>query len=122
VPEGGWPVSAATRWFTFRQNNSFGRLVQTEDLDVWVIIEAADLSQATARAEKLGMYFDGCAAGRDCHCCGDRWYPPHDEGAEPLIYGEPMEKHAPGIWGVERAVIHGIDVPRREMRFEKVAS
>ena len=111
-------MSTKTEWYTFRQNNSFGKLVQTEDLDVWVIIEAFTLEDALRRAEKIGLYFDGCAEGRDCNCCGDRWYPPQSVGKEPLIYDAPMAEHRPLLSRPERAVIHGIDVPRREVVFE----
>lgn len=38
-----------------------------------VIVEAATLEEAEARAAGAGVYFDGVAAGRDCACCGDRW-------------------------------------------------
>lgn len=38
-----------------------------------VIVEAATLEEAEARATEAGVYFDGVAAGQDCECCGDRW-------------------------------------------------
>jgi hypothetical protein len=38
-----------------------------------VLVEAASLEEAEARAAEAGVYFDGVAAGLDCECCGDRW-------------------------------------------------
>ena len=44
-----------------------------EDVDVWVMAESA--AEADMLAKKhAGVYFDGCASGRDCDCCGDRWH------------------------------------------------
>ena len=53
-----------------------------------MIIEAENASEANARGEGLGIYFDGVKNGCDCECCGDRWYPVWGQGEdEPLIYG-----------------------------------
>ena len=30
--------------------------------------------EADVVAESIGIYFDGVSAGKDCACCGDRWY------------------------------------------------
>lgn len=64
-------------FYQFRQNNSYGRFVFDKErgisTEVWV--EADDLVEATARAEAIGLYFDGAG---DCPCCGDRWYLPWD--------------------------------------------
>ena len=46
---------------------------QDEVVDVWVMAESA--AEADTLAKKYaGVYFDGCASGQDCDCCGDRWY------------------------------------------------
>lgn len=70
------------KFFEFKQNNSGG----TFDIDdnagigpcVW--IEAIDVDDAARRAETIGIYFDGVEDGRDCDCCGDRWYRPYGDG------------------------------------------
>jgi len=88
-------------WFTFSQNNSGGSFVYDEKrgLTHFVVIEAATAAEANARAEAIGLYWDGCDSGRDCECCGDRWYPADGEGdAEPLVYGEPAD--AVDLWSV----------------------
>ena len=51
---------------------------QTEPVDVWVM--AHDSSEACMLAETYaGVYFDGVEKGRDCACCGDRWYGAYEE-------------------------------------------
>lgn len=62
-------------YFVYCQNNSGGRFVHDpEKLSYYVAIEAESISGAAAKAEELGIYFNGCDDGRDCSCCGDRWY------------------------------------------------
>lgn len=81
-------------FFHFNQNNSGGSFDIDEDVAHNVIIEARDAHEANQKAESIGIYFNGVDDGRDCECCGDRWYSAWGEGnAEPLIYGEPPEKH-----------------------------
>ena len=79
-----------TKFYTFRQNNSFG---------VWegpinVIVEARHLDEACDIAQDHGVYFDGCESGIDCPCCGDRWHRPwFDNGDEvPSEYGTPLDE------------------------------
>ncbi len=79
-----------TRFFAYGQNNSGGVFDLTDDVTHWVIIEAVDAAEANAKLEHLGGYFNGCESGRDCDCCGDRWYEQSHEDA-----GDPM----PLIWG-----------------------
>jgi hypothetical protein len=78
-----------TKFFTFDQNNSGGFFHTTEKLTCYVIIEAENAEQATIKATSLGIYFDGCATGKDCDCCGDRWYRPWDGDGDdvPLVAG-----------------------------------
>ena len=46
---------------------------QDQPVDVWVMAE--DHWEAEGLAQKYaGVYFDGVRKGRDCDCCGDRWY------------------------------------------------
>lgn len=79
-------------FFQFNQNNSGGRFVRDDEVDNYVVIEAANSDEANILAQCHGIYFDGCAAGRDCSCCGNRWGRTYDEGQEaPTLYGEPVE-------------------------------
>ena len=56
-------------FYSYRQINVGGRF---EGPQV-IIVEADDMAEAEATAQRAGVYFDGVAAGRDCVCCGDRW-------------------------------------------------
>lgn len=64
-----------TKFFEFHQNNSGGSFDIDDErgigVNVW--IEALNAADANDRAERLGIYFNGCSDGRDCDCCGDRW-------------------------------------------------
>jgi hypothetical protein len=62
-------------FFRFEQNNSGGAYDITDMVHETVIIEADNAEQANERAKSIGIYFDGVADGRDCDCCGNRWYP-----------------------------------------------
>lgn len=82
-----------TKWFAFRQNNSGGSFDHEpeEGIGTTVFVEATDAAHAKDRAERIGLYFDGCAKGMDCSCCGDRWseWLDDDDGTEsPEQYGE----------------------------------
>jgi hypothetical protein len=80
-----------TRFFAYNQNNSGGVFDLTDNVTHWVIIEAGDATEANAKLEHFGGYFNGCESGRDCSCCGDRWYAQMEEDAgepEPLVYGK----------------------------------
>lgn len=83
------------KFFHFSQNNSGGSFAVGETVAHHVIIEAHSAKEANDRAEDIGIYFNGCEDGSDCHCCGDRWYEAQDYDASdmPLIYGEPPETH-----------------------------
>ena len=88
-----------SKFWTFNQNNSGGHFDFQLDSGIthFVIIEANDDTHAMQRALDIGLYFNGCYAGMDCECCGDRWSVPHGDGdPEPLIYGEP-----PGAYGYQ---------------------
>ena len=74
-----------TKWYRFVQNNSGGKFAEPA-LAVWV--EANDANQANIRAANLDIYFDGCDAGVDCSCCGDRWDRASEDDARA---DEPME-------------------------------
>lgn len=80
------------KFYTFDQNNSGGGFdfFPNEGISHHVIIEASSADDANDKAESIGLYFDGCEAGRDCECCGDRWYRARkDDGKDvPMVYSE----------------------------------
>ena len=81
-------------FYTFYQNNSGGSFIISpkDHISVYVVIEANDVDHANQLAEDKGLYFDGCATGNDCDCCGDRWSRTwKDEGKQvPELYGDPI--------------------------------
>ncbi len=98
-----------TKWFYFYQNNSGGIFDHEPEhgIGCGLFIEANDRDHAIARAEGIGLYFDGVAQGRDCDCCGDRWRTPwNDDGTDkPSRYSEEWrpvaEGEAPDLeWGI----------------------
>lgn len=98
---------SVNNWYAYRQNNSGGRFEHDEvrGVSILVVIEAESASAANSKAEKLGIYFDGCEDGIDCECCGDRWYQASERDAErePTYYGNPLERAdgAPPVdWGL----------------------
>lgn len=62
------------KYYHYDQNNSGGVFEVTEFVAPNVIIEADSPEEAKQLAIDMGIYFDGCASGEDCSCCGDRWY------------------------------------------------
>ena len=89
-------------FYEFRQNNSGGSFNYNEraGITTLVIIEAESAKQANERAENdLGLYFDGCAIGADCSCCGDRWHSVDecDGNKTPSMYGRPLEQWDRGV-------------------------
>jgi hypothetical protein len=69
------PPTTGLKWYEYGQNNSGGRFHVTDRVSHKVYVEARSPDEANRRAQDLaGIYFDGCADGRDCSCCGDRWY------------------------------------------------
>lgn len=75
------------KFYEFSQNNSGGIFVTNKTLCHRLFIEANDAQDATEKAESLGVYFNGVASGRDCPCCGDRWYDHPSELTFPHNYG-----------------------------------
>lgn len=84
-----------TKFYHFRQNNSGGSVVIDDDVAINVIIEANSAEQANRSAQAIGIYFDGCDSGKDCSCCGDRWYKADesDGTAAPSIYNTHPEEY-----------------------------
>jgi hypothetical protein len=89
-------------FYQYRQNNSGGRfdIDEADGITVNVIIEADSAEDADSRAEDIGIYFDGCDGGRDCPCCGDRWYSTceSDAKAEPCVYSQPAAEATGWQW------------------------
>lgn len=84
-------MSRVTKWWTFDQNNTGGSFDHDESAGIGykVWIEAHSADEASARAQDIGIYFDGCRDGTDCPCCGDRWYEPWGDGdISPKFYGD----------------------------------
>ena len=80
-------------FYTYRQNNSGGDFVVDKKRGIaqYVIIEADSAKKADLKAEQIGLYFEGTDYGRDCRCCGDRWYRADDgmdEDEVPSVYGK----------------------------------
>lgn len=65
-------------FYEISQNNSGGSFVVNDKLCHRLIIEAASAKEAWKFAKTLGCYANGCAKGKDCSCCGDRWYKPSE--------------------------------------------
>ena len=66
-------MNNSTYWYEFTQNNSGGSFVVDDKVCHRIYIEAENFKEAVAIAESLGCYWNGCAKGIDCPCCGDRW-------------------------------------------------
>lgn len=84
-------------FFHFSQNNSGGWFSFDEEDGIThhVVVEADSAEAANNRALSIGLYFDGCDAGLDCECCGDRWYRQWDkrDGTKtPEVYGDSPEE------------------------------
>ena len=62
-------------YFSFSQNNSGGgwAIDQEAGIGIKVFVQASSPAEANAKAEAIGIYFDGVANGNDCSCCGNRW-------------------------------------------------
>jgi hypothetical protein len=76
-----------SKFYKFHQNNSGGKFVVNEYLAEWVYIQAKSADEANEIAEDKGIYFDGVSSGRDCPCCGDRWWPV-DEDETDMFQGD----------------------------------
>jgi hypothetical protein len=74
-------MSARMKIYHFRQNNSGGQFDIDKEKGIGpdVIVCAVSANQAVSYAKSIGIYFDGCATGQDCDCCGDRWSEPWRE-------------------------------------------
>ena len=78
-------------FYTYSQNNSGGFFCEPAK---YVIVEADSQDEANEIAQEHGVYFNGCATGVDCSCCGDRWYPCWEDATdEPMIYNTPAAEY-----------------------------
>lgn len=100
-------------FYNFRQNNTGGAFALDEDrgISVNVIVEADSTEEANERAQRIGVYFNGCDDGSDCPCCGDRWYEAWGNEGEPVpsIYGKPLIEASndyPWMGGGPEAYVH----------------
>lgn len=100
-------------FYTYRQNNSGGFFRGPAK---YVIIEAHNREMANSLAELHDVYFDGCEAGADCSCCGDRWYRTYDKGTKsPEIYGKTIQEHVlddtryVSNYSIPVAIVHYLD-------------
>lgn len=60
-------------YYGFSQNNSGGEFEIDDKVTINVWVEANNAREANAKAEEIGIYFDGVNSEMDCECCGDRW-------------------------------------------------
>lgn len=79
-------------FYTFNQNNSGGSFIFDKENGIthFVIVEGDSVQDIIARAERIGIYFNGVDDGIDCPCCGDSWDEPWSDDRldeEPTIYG-----------------------------------
>ena len=111
-----------TKFYTYNQNNSGGsfEIDKKAGISEYVCIEAMNSDAANARAENIGLYFDGCYNNIDCDCCGDRWYRADEsDGKEvPSLYGNSIEEHEIQC-GQKSAFIHYIDDTFKEFLFKE---
>ncbi len=118
------PLGAGeVKYYDFSQNNSGGRWKVDENFAENTIISARNLKEANYRAEELGIYFNGCEAGMDCDCCGDRWSSQWSESKdlEPLIYGEKPEKYlTESTYSMrETIIVHHADGTRETFKIDR---
>lgn len=70
-------------FYLYHQNNSGGSFGGPA---IYVVVEADTPQEANTIAEANGVYFNGVNNGRDCECCGDRWYSMWEGDTEPDGY------------------------------------
>ena len=93
------PKSVPGKFYTFRQNNSFGRFDYDagRGISVNVIVEADNTADANSRAERIGLYFDGAG---DCPCCGTRWSEQYSYTDQKGVFND-NSSQVPEIYGEE---------------------
>lgn len=95
------------KFYHFSQNNTGGSFRLDDNVGEDVIIAAISPEDANARAEEIGIYFDGAHDdGPDCPCCGDRWsrqYGNSDATETPKIYDQSVEEYLSGKYTLFRS-------------------
>ncbi|PAD70548.1 hypothetical protein CHH83_01735 [Bacillus sp. 7586-K] len=107
------------KFFTYMQNNSFGTFDVNENVCETVIVEAENYQNANDKAEEIGIYFNGCLSGIDCHCCGDRWEEQEewDEGYDvPSIHGTPVSEIKKSYFR-NQCIIHYLNGSKETVKF-----
>ena len=89
------------KFYEFHQNNSGGHFDKEMGHAIWVQANSAD--EANIIAEANGVYFDGCEAGLDCSCCGDRWYPVYERSGVDALRDDRVWAKA---WGLDVNIIY----------------
>lgn len=109
-----------TYFFNFRQNNSGGSFDDNDDVCEEVIIEAHSPEEANLLADNHGIYFDGCAMGLDCSCCGDRWYRLYEDEKgtdEPMIYSKKVKEVYKGMFR-NKCIIYYLNGKKEKVIFK----
>lgn len=99
-------------FYEFRQNNSGGSW-QAPAIQLYV--EADTPFDANRIAQEEGVYFDGCATGEDCGCCGDRWYPVQASDALPMV----PEDDTSSFGGMYEAWARKAGIPVRHVIYQQ---
>ncbi|MCY9512341.1 hypothetical protein M5W78_21025 [Paenibacillus larvae] len=94
-------------YYTYDQNNSGGSFTIDDSVCEVVIIEADTAEQANAKAETIGIYFDGVDKGIDCPCCGDSWVREYGKGTdEPEVYGKSVYEFKGSLFRKQAYIYH----------------
>ena len=82
-------------FFEFDQNNSGGTFLIDDNIGIGprVWIEAESAEHADEKAAEIGIYFNGGDDGRDCPCCGDRWYEARHKGVNAVEVDQMWDFH-----------------------------
>lgn len=111
-------MKSKRKFYTLIQNNVEGYLIQNEDVDEFVIIEAENTEEFYDIADRiLEGYYDFCP------CCGSRWdyleIEEEDGEDEPKIFGKPVEQYAnSSIYKNIKAIIYYLNGKKRIYNFE----
>lgn len=97
-------------FYHYHQNHSGGHWAFDAErgISVEVIVEADSALDANDKAERIGLYWNGCEQGLDCSCCGDRWDEQFEDekgDPEPAVYGQlVLDKNGVGRKPSERGL------------------
>jgi len=110
-------------FYEYSQNNSGGSFDLSDDIGVYVWIEAPNQEVANAIALTKGIYFNSMELGYDCGCCGDRWYSRWGGGGGCETLDEYVSSHREGPfrrqWDGNRiGVAHYMDGRREDVWYD----